>query len=199
METQHITFNNHEQCKENSAYRKNNVGLLVVFQNKITKTVVIIGTAHFYWDPALDYVKFLQGKIFVEQAALVQQKYNCGVVLCGDFNSMPFSPTLKYMTSQPLGIEGNSEIQREILTLYRPISLVLKNCYENYCDQGFPDFTNYTPDFKETIDHILCTTHFSVECLGKVPGFHELKGIKGLPNEFFPSDHLPLAATFKIN
>lgn len=61
---------------------------------------------------------------------------------------------------------------------------------------GFPDFTNYTGNFKAVIDHIFFTPALGLTGLGKLPSLKDLEGYKSFPNKYFPSDHLPIVAEF---
>jgi mRNA deadenylase 3'-5' endonuclease subunit Ccr4 len=60
--------------------------------------------------------------------------------------------------------------------------------------KGFPPFTNYSKDFKSTIDHIIVGSRFKVGGLLGLPSLVHLHGTTALPNKYFPSDHLPIAA-----
>lgn len=65
---------------------------------------------------------------------------------------------------------------------------------------GEPAFTTHTPGFTGTLDYIF----FSASGKLKPIGFLELPGrdspdiIGGLPNFHHPSDHLPMAAEFRL-
>lgn len=70
----------------------------------------------------------------------------------------------------------------------------------------YPDFTNYTNNFKNTIDYILIVklkyndnTDLYLESILKLPDKEILDklNIKTLPNNAFPSDHFPLVSNYK--
>ena len=190
-------YNDKEKCRTDIGYRKYNIGMLVVFQDIASQELIIIGTSHYWWDPALDYVKFFQAKVYTERAYEAKEKYQCEVVLTGDFNSMPSSHTINFMLNKPLQFrEYSVPIEEKIKEMYQPSRLRLKACYEEYCEKGFPDFTNYTADFKENIDYIMNSEGIVTVALGKLPSAEDLHGIIGIPNEVYPSDHLPLIAEF---
>ncbi|OMJ65975.1 hypothetical protein SteCoe_37343 [Stentor coeruleus] len=196
VEIKEIDFNEESMNRRNSAYRKNNIGIIIVFKHKETNSGIIIGTAHFYWDPDLEYVKFFQGTVFKTIGFTIKSKYSLPIILCGDFNCMPESKTIKYLTNQEIELNPGVEIDNEILSIPKPQEFVLKSAYACYNQEGYPKFTNYTPDFKECIDYIMYSEGVNVEELGKVLDLEDLRGVCGLPNEKYPSDHLPLAARF---
>lgn len=64
--------------------------------------------------------------------------------------------------------------------------------------KGFPEFTNFTKDFKDTIDHIFYSSNLQLLKLRKLPNFAEMKreNIMECPNAVWPSDHMPIGAVF---
>jgi mRNA deadenylase 3'-5' endonuclease subunit Ccr4 len=60
--------------------------------------------------------------------------------------------------------------------------------------KGYPPFSNYSKDFKATIDHIIFSGRFKLSGLLGLPTLGDLNGTVALPNIYFPSDHLPIAA-----
>jgi CCR4-NOT transcription complex subunit 6 len=199
LEVQKLNFNLHPKCESNSAYRKNNIGLLIVFQHTSNQSTILIGTAHLYWDPALEYVKFLQGVNYLNEAYNLKNKYQCSVVLTGDFNSLPDSHLVNYIVNKPFKL-SSSEVDKEIKSFCIDNRLKLKSCYENYDKTGHPEFSNYTSDFKGFIDYIFCSDELLTTSLGRLPSRKDLKNVIGIPNQDFPSDHLPLTAEigFKV-
>lgn len=195
IEIQELNYNEHEFCKSDPEYIKDNIGILIVFQDLATKNLQIIGTSHFYWDPALEYVKFLQAEVFSENAYTLKEKFLCEVVLTGDLNSMPESYVINYLTNKKLDF-GNTAIDKKMESIYKPNELNLKSSYEDYCAEGYPEFTNYTRGFKEVLDYIFYSEGLETISLGKVPNSQDFKGVIGIPNQFYPSDHLPLITYF---
>lgn len=68
----------------------------------------------------------------------------------------------------------------------------IKNKY--YFLRKHPNFTNYTANFRETIDYIFYSKSLQKIKIGTFPSENEIPDF--LPNEVFPSDHLKLFAQF---
>lgn len=117
--------------------------------------------------------------------------------------------------------EGNEQnILKNCKTIYDSINkkalgeLGLTNVYSHYSDiapkdaveysifqhkvfgfqKGYPPFTNFSKDFKATIDHIIFSQRFQLSAVLGLPTLGDLNGTAALPNKYFPSDHLPIAA-----
>ena len=67
-------------------------------------------------------------------------------------------------------------------------------------DIGFPDMTNFTETFRETLDHLLFNNDgFELYGLLDVPCLKQCGKHQGFPCEDFPSDHLPIGAVFGLS
>jgi len=62
-----------------------------------------------------------------------------------------------------------------------------------------PLYTNFTNNFKDTIDYIFYSKYLIVDKILKLPDYDELASEGFLPSSKHPSDHLPLYAEFSIN
>eukprot|EP01016_Furgasonia_blochmanni_P042187 TRINITY_DN5572_c0_g1_i10.p2 TRINITY_DN5572_c0_g1~~TRINITY_DN5572_c0_g1_i10.p2 ORF type:complete len:137 (-),score=20.18 TRINITY_DN5572_c0_g1_i10:80-490(-) len=105
------------------------------------------------------------------------------------------------------------EEQQEIYTtLYAENQLSLKSAYQDYTAKStkleqpnekidrHPPYTNYTPNFKGTIDFIFyADQRFSPIDLKQIPDEKTLTGIQGCPSHLYPSDHFPLMVTFGMH
>ena len=66
-------------------------------------------------------------------------------------------------------------------------------------DLANPKFTNYCPDFKGTLDHILYNSSaLEVLELLEMPPDEAITKEVALPSTIFPSDHLRIEAKFYI-
>jgi mRNA deadenylase 3'-5' endonuclease subunit Ccr4 len=63
---------------------------------------------------------------------------------------------------------------------------------------GFPDYTNYTRDFKGALDYIFVDRDaFQVVRIAPFPVVSTLSAQTALPSEHFPSDHIAVAVDIK--
>lgn len=196
VEVMGISFNEHPKCQEDQDYVKNGVGVVIAFKHKESQSGIIIGTAHLYWDPALEHVKFLQSVMLKSAAYKMQEKYSVPVIITGDYNSLPESPPIKYLTNQEFTLDPESYPHKEILSLEKPQEFTLFSSYANYSTYGYPEYTNYTPSFKGCIDYVLYSEGLQVQNLKRVIDSNDLNQYSGLPTEKHPSDHLPLQVWF---
>ena len=66
-------------------------------------------------------------------------------------------------------------------------------------DLSNPKYTNYCPDFKGTLDHILYNkTGLEVVEFLEMPDDETIKSEEALPSTLFPSDHIRIEAKFFI-
>ena len=63
---------------------------------------------------------------------------------------------------------------------------------------GLPQYTNYTADFKDTLDYVMVSQHcFQVVRVAPFPPESVLSEHVALPSEVFPSDHIAVAVDIK--
>jgi len=177
------------------------------------KRITTINT-HLYWDPKFVFVKYGQlVKILID----IENKYSllAPIILCGDFNSLPDSNVIKYIYNEKpdMGItieveaEKNKFIIQEIWDKY-PNKFNLRSAYDSYkCEnenefdyiKNHPDFTNFTLEFKGNLDYIIYSKeYFKLKELLKIPTDDSIINKSTLPNKYYPSDHLKIAARFEL-
>jgi mRNA deadenylase 3'-5' endonuclease subunit Ccr4 len=85
--------------------------------------------------------------------------------------------------------------------LYNKSSFFGKNGGEKKLDyyEYHPDYTNYTENFKNTLDYILFSKNLRLVKILKLPDKHELCKEHFLPSSLFPSDHIKLFSEFYYN
>eukprot|EP00475_Leptophrys_vorax_P006348 TRINITY_DN13915_c0_g1_i1.p1 TRINITY_DN13915_c0_g1~~TRINITY_DN13915_c0_g1_i1.p1 ORF type:complete len:514 (-),score=108.75 TRINITY_DN13915_c0_g1_i1:86-1627(-) len=148
----------------------NNIAIGIYFQEASgNKKRFWVMNTHLFWDPKAPDVKLGQAKMLRKFIVNQLQRSPGGVIVCGDFNSMPNSSVCDVMTEDNLFASAYS--------------------LENALD------TNITPWFSGCIDYVWYTpqelTVDSVTDLKEARGDSEY-----LPDETHPSDHLPLSAVF---
>lgn len=75
----------------------------------------------------------------------------------------------------------------------------INNNHINEYFKNHPLYTNFTDNFKDTIDYIFHSKFLTVDKILKLPDYEELAFEDFLPSSKFPSDHLPLYAEFSTN
>ncbi|KAJ3681584.1 hypothetical protein LUZ60_014157 [Juncus effusus] len=171
------------------------VGLMAAFKlnnNINNNNLVIIANTHIYWDPEWADVKLAQVKYLLSRVSKFRENISrelsintnkLPVIITGDFNSIPGDQVYKYITSE-------EESPIKLYSLYGS-------------NGGEPKFTNYTPGFTGTLDYIFLSENIknnnellTAVSLLQIPGPTCEKITGGLPNCFYPSDHLPIGADF---
>ncbi|CAK7355913.1 unnamed protein product [Dovyalis caffra] len=184
------------------------VGIMAAFRLKDTFYHVIVANTHIYWDPEWADVKLAQAKYLLSRLArfkkLVSDRFECtpSVILAGDFNSIPgdkvcaLLPFFEVVVYQYL-VSGNSPSNLQVECLDElPIPL----CSVYSSTRGEPPFTNYTPDFTNTLDYIFFLPDDQIKPVSflELPEANSPDVLGGLPNYYHPSDHLPIGAEFEI-
>jgi len=213
MESVELDMNlNHEYEKEPD-FQRGSVALLAKIRDirdpKITLSVVC---THIFWDPKFEHVKYLQMSLICKLLENTVKETD-NLVVCGDFNSTPNTNVVNLLMTKGIPVLQSTESQSEKgLDVMKKVHLGLDsflkkfefdNTYRHYgqvVDQAeeYPAYTNYTHDFKGTLDHIFFSKNrFEVKGLLGIPKPHEIIG-KTLPNEEHPSDHLPIVGILEL-
>ena len=207
--------------------------------------VLVFGCTHLFWDPAYADVKLAQAAAAVRAVAeLAAEVGAAGAVIGGDLNSLPDSEVLGYLTRGAYGPEkgfptptpppppaasaeggtpgaagvGAGPPGASAAPLLAapppPPPFLLASTHADPKDRA-PTFTNYTPDFKGTLDYLLLATFpppgggagggalvspaaWRVRArLAIPPDGHPTLGA-GAPNCAHPSDHLPVGAEIEL-
>ncbi|XP_063683395.1 2',5'-phosphodiesterase 12-like [Bolinopsis microptera] len=164
---------------------------IVVLKNKESKKLVIVGNTHLYWNPkyhiiALFHIHALCSKIQAVRKVYQKQGEGVSLVICGDMNSQTTSLVHAYLTDGVVSqVENGDELQNFLHKNVRnPLKLTLA--------RGEPNYTNYTADFKDVIDYIVCDENSTVGHVTPSPNLSDLEESEGCPSAIFPSDHLPI-------
>lgn len=130
-------------------------------------------------------------------------KITIPLVICADQNSTADSSVFELLAKGSVGpnhpeLGGHTYGNFSKDGMEHPFAL--RSAYTNLdkTSNALP-FTNYTPKFKDVIDHIWYSTNV-LECialLGQVDPEY-LKTVPGFPNWHYPSDHLCIMAEFSV-
>jgi len=153
---------------------------------------------HILADPGFADVKLWQANMLLR--SLEQTCKHMPMLLCGDFNSMPESAVYELLRSgsvrsdhEDLKVDPCGLLQR---TTFRH-NLRIGTSYET-CNGREAEYTNYTEDFKGTLDYIWYSSDdLVVLAISQVDDEGQLSQETALPSSTRPSDHVSLVATFK--
>ncbi|XP_014233843.1 CCR4-NOT transcription complex subunit 6-like isoform X2 [Trichogramma pretiosum] len=183
---------------------------------------VLVCTAHLHWDPEFCDVKLIQTMMLSNELKSILDQSgtslrpghksdasNVQLLLCGDFNSLPDSGVIEFLTSGRVAADHRdfkeltykSSLQKisgcEPKTNEFTHSFKLASAYS----EDIMPYTNYTFDFKGIIDYIFYSKQSMVPLglLGPLSAewFKEHK-IVGCPHPHVPSDHFPLLVEIEM-
>ena len=192
---------------------------------------ILVSNAHIHWDPEYCDVKLIQTIMLMSELETIllaaQSERGIGVktrfhgmpgiplILCGDLNSLPNSGVFEYLVKGTISIDHMDFLGHNYDTFFdatiRSTSTIssptgnpeLRHPFHmksSYSQENI-GYTNFTYDFKGTIDYIFYSSDFlkPVGILGGV-NYEWLKTYKviGCPNPHFPSDHFPLLCEFEL-
>jgi len=202
------------QDKGLARFTKGNIGLAVILEDLHIKTthssqatgpngghVLCVVNTHILCDPGSADVKLWQAHLLLQ--TLKQMPINnMPLLICGDFNSTPESAVYEYLrrgqirqdhpdlTNDPCGILKQLNLRH---------SLPMATAYET-CNSREAPYTNYTEDFKGTLDYIWFSPDaLAVLAISQVDDESQLTQETALPSSSKPSDHLSLVATFMFH
>ncbi|XP_022247660.1 CCR4-NOT transcription complex subunit 6-like isoform X2 [Limulus polyphemus] len=183
---------------------------------------LLVCTAHIHWDPEYCDVKLIQTMMLMSELHGILEDAtqsfrpgsqkpdinNIPLLLCGDFNSLPESGVVEFLTSGRVSVDHPDFKKLGYKDCLRKLSSTDKTSEYTHCfmlanayKEDFMTYTNYTYDFKGIIDYIFFPTkHMTV--LGLL-GSLDLEWLKenkiaGCPHPHIPSDHFPLLVEFEI-
>eukprot|EP00929_Paragymnodinium_shiwhaense_P007078 TRINITY_DN111037_c0_g1_i1.p1 TRINITY_DN111037_c0_g1~~TRINITY_DN111037_c0_g1_i1.p1 ORF type:complete len:639 (-),score=159.56 TRINITY_DN111037_c0_g1_i1:285-2201(-) len=190
---------------------KGNIALAVILEDLQTKTthssqavgasggraICVINT-HILADPGFTDVKLWQAHLLVRTLEQFPNS-NMPLLVCGDFNSTPDSAVYEYLHSGSVR-EDHDDLKADPCGLMKNLDmrhdLRLVTAYAT-CNGKEAEYTNYTEDFKGTLDYIWFTGDtLSVLAVSQVDDEQQLTQETALPSSTRPSDHVSLVATF---
>merc|ERR1719384_2069998 len=127
---------------------------------------------------------------------------NMPLLICGDFNSTPESAVYEYLRRGQVR-ENHPDLQNDPCGIVKQLtlrhSLPMATAYET-CNGREAQYTNYTEDFKGTLDYIWFSPDaLAVLAISQVDDESQLTLETALPSSTRPSDHVSLVATFMFH
>lgn len=179
---------------------RNQVGLILTLRHKSTGESFIVSNTHLYWKNS--EIKLIQAMVLLEAIVMVKEKYpSARVLFAGDFNSEPTSPVYRFLKEDRIEASDPALapfiIEEDCKYVINPVGLP-RNVFDTIIEQD-ELFTCYTQHLFGIFDYIWYNPQH-LNLLGFLSGVDSdyTNAIEGLPNEFFPSDHIPLVAEFEI-
>lgn len=185
----------------NRVMTRDNISLVARLEHRESRQELLVGNVHVHWDPSFCDVKLVQSVLLMEELEKLSNRHpKAGVILCGDFNSLPDSGVYNLLEQGTIP-PGHEDF---LNYTYEPYStegvqhsLNLRNAY-TLCPEPM-DLSILTPKFKGVIDYIWYRpTNLSVSgVLGPVHSEYT-RQLVGFPSQHLPSDHISLLTEFKI-
>mmetsp|Transcript_36346 Transcript_36346/g.94516 ORF Transcript_36346/g.94516 Transcript_36346/m.94516 type:complete len:410 (-) Transcript_36346:2748-3977(-) len=197
-----------DRFKQKSAmrrYLKDNVAVVAVMEDMRRPggsdkcgPLICIANTHVLCKTELVDVKMWQVAMLVRELEKFTKTRNIPVILCGDLNSQPDSGVYGFLQTGRVDV-GRSEAHNHPQSILTgddtSHTLPLQSAYSV---AGEPKFTNYTENFVGVLDYIWFSSDRLI-ARRVLDGVSEeyLAKSKGLPNEYYSSDHIAIAAEFE--
>lgn len=195
------------------------VAALCVLDHMPTGTRILVASVHLFWDPNCTDVKVLQAMMLLRKLNRLAAQYSPHLLIVGgDFNSMPDSAAVELLTTGWLRKEHTDcwNVPDDIIEY---INETVAKCSQIGCLQSaysipkgenetsHRSITTITDKFQGFLDYIFYLPR--AQSIDKpllqprvlsLPSVQDCirGGIKALPAEGHPSDHLPVVASFSL-
>ncbi|CAF0855856.1 unnamed protein product [Adineta steineri] len=121
-------------------------------------------------------------------------------ILTGDFNILPSDTCYRALTEKGYLDVHFPQSKTYDVSYWPNTDQVLRSAYREK-NQSEPVYTNFattadSPSFWETLDYIFFTEQLTVEKVMELPSH---PSGESYPDETHPSDHLMIAATFRLS
>ncbi|KAJ7902189.1 glucose-repressible alcohol dehydrogenase transcriptional effector [Mycena olivaceomarginata] len=203
----------------NRVLGKDHIAVVVLLEDLVSGTRIIVSNTHLHWDAAYSDVKLYPPRPPDTPAADDEDSvgarpppptYADGtkipLLACGDYNSMPSSGVYDFLSTgslSPTHPDFLSHTYGNYTSEGLRHKLGLKSAYTTVGAGGVPEeilsMTNVTPGFRGVLDYVWYSPGNLIlnSVVGEIEKMYLEKTV-GFPNPHFPSDHIPLTATFTI-
>lgn len=216
----------------NRVMTKDNIGLAALLQIKYgaydkesdsqKSQILLVCTAHIHWDPEYSDVKLIQTMMLMQELhsivdsalrnnnsvkSLTSDPNDIPLLLCGDFNSLPDSGVVEFLSSGRVA-KNHVDFKKFAYTD------CLRNLFDSESNEfthpfkiaraykeNIMPFTNFSYDFKGTIDYVFYSKlHMSVVAVLGPLDQRWLKenNVHGCPHPHVPSDHFPILVELQL-
>ncbi|MEN2495470.1 MAG: CCR4-NOT transcription complex subunit 6-like [Marteilia pararefringens] len=186
---------------------------------------LLVVNGHIHWDPEFSDVKLIQTAIllysvqqiihqFCVEHNIDRNLHPIASCLCGDFNSTLSSSVVEFITTGLMDVDSpefqNFDYDGCLSLFLKKIivneklkymnELPLQNSHLLLNNKHVLKYTNFTYFFKDVIDYIFYDSNSlkPTTILGDLDyNWFKENQQSGMPNAFFPSDHIPLLVEFE--
>lgn len=212
QEAAQLGFDENEARRYMNRLNRDNIAQIVVLEslsrpnNNRARPLLCVVNTHILSNNQLADVKLWQTMNLIREVQQFVTQRDLALMICGDFNSEPMSAVYDFVINHALmndHPELYNEERMQILPDLNSIGhgLDLESVMATATGTE-PIFTNYTANFKGTLDYIFYTPgRLKILAVTNVPDEHEvanLSGEGGLPCACFPSDHVWLSCDVAI-
>eukprot|EP00933_Yihiella_yeosuensis_P069437 TRINITY_DN7597_c1_g2_i3.p1 TRINITY_DN7597_c1_g2~~TRINITY_DN7597_c1_g2_i3.p1 ORF type:complete len:622 (-),score=103.38 TRINITY_DN7597_c1_g2_i3:190-1974(-) len=213
-EVRNSLMNMQDAQKSVQRLAKGNIALCVILEDLHIKTthnsqatgpnggnVLVVINTHILCDPSAADVKLWQSHLLIQHLKQMNLSH-MPLLICGDFNSIPESAVYEYLHNGSVSVD-HPDLSHDPCGLLSKLNLChhlsLSTAYE-VCTGREAQFTNYTEDFKGTLDYIWFSPDaLAVLAISQVDEESQLMQETALPSSTRPSDHVSLVATFMFH
>ncbi|CAL1284914.1 unnamed protein product [Larinioides sclopetarius] len=170
--------------------------LLLLEHIDLPDNELLVANTHLYSNKDSPEVRLIQAAVctaFIEHMVVRKNLQSPGIIFCGDFNSLPHSPTYNFLTSGKYECSANWNRSSDVSS-----DTVLEHNLNLDSACGTPEYTNYTAEFSGCLDYIFYNKDIlDVIDVVPMPRHEQVTAQKALPSEYFPSDHIALICTLQ--
>ncbi|KAF9154109.1 Protein angel 1 [Linnemannia schmuckeri] len=98
---------------ENAFTRKENIGIVGIFDiiHRERTRKVCLATSHIIFHPTYGMTKIAQLRMLLDSARemIEEQNADIPIILCGDFNALPYSTVMRYLTDESIDVSALPE------------------------------------------------------------------------------------------
>lgn len=217
----------------NRVMPKDNIGLAALLKVKesawesvppeqtASSQPILVCTAHIHWDPEFCDVKLIQTMMLSNELKTMLDEAghsfrpgykfdvnNVQLVLCGDFNSLPDSGVIEFLSAGRVSMDhqdfkelGYKSCLQRISNCDTPNEFTHSFKLASAYSEDIMPYTNYTFDFKGIIDYVFYSKQGMIPLglLGPISAdwLRENK-VAGCPHPHIPSDHFPLLVELEL-
>lgn len=191
---------------------KDNIAQLIVLDTSQSRqqlrggrTAICVVNTHLYANKNQPEVKLWQTLALVNEVESFVVERDLALMMCGDFNSEPVSSVYELLSEAGV-VNARPEVDGSESSVYLPDAGNITHNLDvasamNTVLKSEPAFTNYTTNYKGTLDYIWYTpSRIKVMACTALPDEKDLLEFgDALPNAVYPSDHLMLCCDVALS